>query len=72
MGRPLRDSQQVYIVALDDATEPSADERQSAWRELETLIAETHAQVQQNGVPVDQLEQTIDEVCDDVRYGRTP
>jgi len=72
VGRPLHDGQQVYVVALDHAIEPAADERNLAWRELEAIIAETHSHVRQTSVPLDQLEQTIDEACDDVRYGRSP
>ena len=68
VGHPLRDDQQLYIVALDVATPPSV-ERRAAWRELQAIIAEAHENVRQAGVTPDELEQAIDQACHDVRYG---
>ncbi len=70
MGRPLRDNQQVFIVAFDDVTEPPAEDRRQAWQELAAIIADTHARVRQTGATANQLEQAIDEACDEVRFGR--
>jgi hypothetical protein len=67
IGHPLRDDQQLYIVALDAAVEPAAAVRRQAWNELEEIIAEAHQNVRDAGVTPDELERTIDEACDQVR-----
>ena len=70
IGHTLRDDQQLYIVALDAAVEPAEATRQEAWSELEEIIAESHQNVRQSGVSQEELERTIDESCDEVRYGK--
>ncbi len=70
LGHALRDDQQLYIIALDAAVEPSADIRRQAWYDLEQIIAEAHDNVRDAGVSAEELEQTIDEACDVVRYGK--
>jgi hypothetical protein len=69
IGHALRDDQQLYIVALDAASQPAAEVRQQAWHELEKIIAEAHNDVRTSGVTPEELEQTIDEACNEVRYG---
>jgi hypothetical protein len=70
IGHALRDDQQLYIVALDAAVEPAEATRQQAWDELDEIIAEAHSNVRRSGVSQAELEQTIDETCDEVRYGK--
>jgi hypothetical protein len=70
IGHTLRDDQQLYIVALDAAIEPTEATRREAWSELEEIIAESHQNVRQSGVSQEELERTIDETCDEVRYGK--
>jgi hypothetical protein len=70
LGQSLRDDQQLYIVALDAAVEPSVAVRRKAWSELEEVIAEAHQNVRDSGVLPEVLEGTIDEACDEVRYGK--
>jgi hypothetical protein len=70
IGHSLRDDQQLYIVALDAAVEPTERVRLQAWNEIEEIIAETHQNVRQSGVSQEDLERTIDETCDEVRYGK--
>ncbi len=70
IGRALRDDQQLYIVALDAAVEPAQAVRDEAWSELEEIIAEAHHNVRQSGVSQEAIEQTIDDACDEVRYGK--
>lgn len=67
IGHALRDDQQLYIVALDAAVEPTESTRREAWSELEEIIAESHHNVR---VSPEELERTIDETCDEVRYGK--
>jgi hypothetical protein len=69
IGHTLRDDQQLYIVALDAASQPAAEVRQQAWHELEKIIAEAHNNVRTSGVTPEEFEQTIDEACKEVRYG---
>jgi hypothetical protein len=69
IGHALRDDQQLYIVALDAAIEPAAAVRRQAWSELEELMEEAHVNVRDSDVTPDELARTIDEVCDEVRYG---
>jgi hypothetical protein len=70
LGHPLRDDQQLYIVALDSAVEPTATDRRQAWSELEEVLLESHQNVRDSGVSQEELERTIDQACDDVRYGK--
>ena len=70
IGHALRDDQQLYIVALDAAIEPTAADRRQAWNELEEIIAEAHDHVRDSGVTPEELEQTIHEACNEVRYGK--
>jgi hypothetical protein len=70
IGHTLRDDQQLYIVALDAAAEPTEHIRRQAWNEIEEIIAESHQNVRQSGVSQEELERTIDETCDEVRYGK--
>lgn len=70
VGHPLRDDQPVYIVALDTSTDPPLEERRQAWAELQGIMDNVHTQVRQSGVSADELERTIDEACNEVRYGK--
>jgi hypothetical protein len=70
IGQSLRDDQQLYIVALDAAVEPSVAVRRKAWNELEAIIAEAQQNVRDSGVSPEEIERTIDEACDEVRYGK--
>jgi hypothetical protein len=69
IGHALRDDQQLYIVALDAAAVPTTAVRRQAWHELEEIIAEVHDNVRTSGISPEELEQTIDEACNEVRYG---
>jgi hypothetical protein len=70
IGRSLRDDQQVYIVPLDRATEPPAQQRQEAWNDLREILDEVHQSVRATAIPVEQIEQIVDEACEHVRYGK--
>ena len=70
LGHSLRDDQQLFIVAFDSAVEPTPAARREAWDELEQIIAEAHQNVRDSGVSPEELERTIDEVCDEVRYSK--
>lgn len=69
VGHPLRDSQQLYILALE-RVEPSVDQREQAWEELTEILNEAHDHVRRSGVAPDEVERLIDEACAEVRYGK--
>jgi hypothetical protein len=70
MGHALRDDQQVYIAALDATSEPSAEQRQRSWNDLQAMMQEMHAQVSQSAMPADALERVIDQECNEIRYAK--
>ncbi|HZZ26992.1 MAG TPA: hypothetical protein VFE46_03205 [Pirellulales bacterium] len=70
MGHTLRDDQPVYIVALDAAKEPPAQQRREAWADLQEIMAEMQASVLQSGISPEELDRVIDEECEEVRYGK--
>jgi len=72
IGHVLRDDQQLYIAALDAAVNPTPAARQKAWEDLEEVIAEARRNVGESGLSPPELEQIIDQACNDVRYGESP
>ncbi len=66
---PLRDDQQLYIVALDRASEPASTERHAAWQEVQKLIDVMHDNVRRSVISADELGRLIDRECSTVRYG---
>jgi hypothetical protein len=72
MGRPLRDDEQVYIVAIERGADPSIDQRKQAWGELNEILAEIREHVTLARTSTADVERTIDEECHDVRYGNKP
>ena len=70
IGHPLRDDQRLFIVALDATAEPASEVRHEAWNELEVIIAEAGQNVRDSGSSQAELDRTIDEACDEVRYGK--
>jgi hypothetical protein len=69
IGHSLHDDQQLYIVALDAAVTPSADVRRQAWHELQEIISEAQQNVRDSNISPEELERTIDEASDQIRYG---
>jgi hypothetical protein len=72
IGHPLRDDQQLYIAAIKKTADPSVEERRHAWDELQKIIADLHSTTRRSGAPAEQVERTIDEECETVRYGKKP
>ena len=70
MGHALRDNQQLYIMALDTATEPAVEQRREASHDLQEIMHEMQSSVRQTGIAGDEVERIIDEACDEVRYGQ--
>ncbi len=69
IGHPLRNDQRIYIAALNAASEPTPEQRSEAWRNLESIADEMRAHARNSGLAVEEVEQIIDEACDEVRYG---
>ena len=69
VGHPLRDSQKLFILALE-RIEPPADQREQAWDELTEILNEAHENVRNSGIAPDEVERLIDEACAEVRYGK--
>ena len=68
LGRHLRDDEEVAIWVSSPHDAPSGQPRREAWDELNRhldLIAS-----KADGVPAEELERLVDDVCDEVRHGR--
>ena len=70
VGHQLRNDQQLFIVALEAVSEPPLQQRREAWNDLQKIVNEMHANVRDAGIDTTYVERTIDEACDEVRYGR--
>jgi hypothetical protein len=70
VGHPLRSDDVLYIATLRVETEPTAVERNAAWDELMSIIADTHQHVARSGMTPEQIDALIDSECEAVRYGR--
>ncbi len=69
MGHPLRDDQQLFIVALDGVSEPPQEQRRTAWTELKSMLEVMQQNASQSGRSPQEIDRLIDEACDSVRYG---
>ncbi len=69
VGQSLDDQQHVFIVVADPDTPAFRTRRQQSRQRLEEVLRQFHAAAQASGIPADTVERTIDEVCDEVRYG---
>jgi L-lactate utilization protein LutC len=65
LGRPLREEEEVSIMALSSHEAPMGDERQAVARNLEQRIKKTAKRVKD--VADDQLEEVINQAVDHVR-----
>jgi hypothetical protein len=72
VGHPLPDHQAFYIITLDVAGEPLKEQREEAWQQLEAMMAEMRRSAAASGLSDDDIDQIIDETCEEVRYGRKP
>lgn len=69
VGHPLGDSQQLYIAAFDAPSEPTAEDRRSAWEEMRKMISLMQENARQSGLTAEEIDRLIDSECDAVRYG---
>lgn len=71
LGHPLRNDEVLYIATLGVDTGPAAGQRESAWRELESIIGEMRQTAARSGLSSDAIDQLIDSEIAAVRYGRS-
>jgi hypothetical protein len=69
IGHPLRDDQQLFMIAIDPLAEPPKAQRRAAWNELKGLFDVMHENVKQSGRSQEEIDQLVDEACESVRYG---
>jgi hypothetical protein len=70
VGHPLQNDDVLYIATLRVETEPTVAERNAAWDDLMSIIADVHQHVATSGMSPEQIDTLIDSECAAVRYGR--
>ena len=68
LGRRLSDDEQVGVWASHPHDAPTGEDRREAWRDLNTRLDLMAKKAE--GPPTEELEQLVDDVCDEVRHGR--
>ena len=68
LGRNLRDDEEVAIWASSPHDAPSGLPRKQAWDELNQHLDLMASKT--DGIPAEELERLVDDVCDEVRHGR--
>ena len=68
LGRDLRDDEEVAIWASNPHDAPSGRSRKQAWDELNQHLDLMASKT--DGIPAEELERLVDDVCDEVRHGR--
>jgi hypothetical protein len=68
LGRHLRDDEEVSIWASGPHEAPTGEARRDAWNRLDQHLDVMASKA--GGGPSEELEQLVDEICGDVRYGR--
>ena len=66
LGRPLADDEEVSIWASRPHAAPMGEARKEAWQRLNQHLDRMAAKVPG---PAQEMEQLVDEVCDEVRHG---
>jgi hypothetical protein len=69
VGHPLRSDDVLYIATLRVETQPSAADRNAAWDELESMIADANHQAAESGLSAEQIDALVDSESAAVRYG---
>ena len=69
VGQPLDAQEHVLIVVSGPDVPAFRARRDEARRKLQETLREFHSAVASSCVSADEVERTIDEVCDEVRYG---
>lgn len=70
VGHPLRKGDVLYIAMIGMETAPEADDRQKAWLELQSIVAESQANAKASGLPPEQIDRLIEHESAAVRHDR--
>ena len=70
VGHPLANDELIYVASLGVQAEASRTERDAAWDEVETLIAQMQQNATRSGLSSEQIDALIDTECQAVRYDR--
>lgn len=68
VGHSLQNDEMVYVATLGIQKEPAPAQRETAWDELESIIAETQQSAAKSGLSGEQIDNLIDAECAAVRY----
>ena len=68
LGRSLREDEEVGIWASGPHEAPTGEARKDAWKKLNQHLDVMASKA--GSVPTEELEELVDEVCDEVRHGR--
>jgi hypothetical protein len=68
LGRDLRDDEEVAIWASSPHDAPSGQPRKAAWDKLNQHLDLMASKA--DGIPAEQLERLVDDVCDEGRHRR--
>jgi hypothetical protein len=71
LGQPLQEDQQVYILAFKPGVVPAEAARQRALARMQQTFAGTEQQARQRGVTETEIDETVDEATEHVRYGES-
>lgn len=69
VGHPLGDDEVLYIATLGVQPDQTGTDKDAAWNEVESLIAETQRHAAKSGLSSEQIDALIDAECAAVRYG---
>ncbi len=68
VGHPLGSDEFIYIASLGAQAEGTPTERNSAWDEVDALVAQMHQKAASSGLSTGQIDALIDAECEAVRY----
>jgi hypothetical protein len=70
VGHPLHNDEVIWIGTLGVQAEPLEHERNAAWDEMESIIAQMQNNAARSGLSLEQIDALIDTECAAVRYDR--
>lgn len=71
LGQQLADDQQIVLAVVPTSSDASHAQQSKAWAELEQLSQKAEKYMQSAGITPQQWEATVDEACNEVRYGES-
>lgn len=71
LGQKLQDDQQVYIVAFSPGVVPDDETRKRALANMRKTFAKTEQYAKDHCITEQEIDETVDEAMQHVRYGKT-